>query len=75
MFHTSGVFIGGTIEHVQAPSNGKTKFNKGLVHPISTCHEHLVFLYSMNLYVIIESQDIIHSMIIPPKSFLLVQND
>jgi DNA-directed RNA polymerase subunit beta' len=46
-----------------------------LVHPTSTCHKHLVFLYSMNLYVIIESQDIIHSMIIPPKSFLLVQND
>jgi DNA-directed RNA polymerase subunit beta' len=69
MFHTSGVFIGGTVEHVQAPSNRKTKFIKGLVHPTRTCHEHLVFLYSMNLYVIIESHDIIHNMTIPSKSF------
>jgi len=27
------------------------------------------------LYVTIESDDIIHNVIIPPKSFLLVQND
>lgn len=29
----------------------------------------------MDLYVIIESEDIIHKVTIPPKSFLLVQND
>lgn len=29
----------------------------------------------INLYVTIESEGIIHNMNIPPKSFLLVQND
>ena len=74
-FHTGGVFTGGTAEHVRAPSNGKIKFNKGLVHPTRTRHGHPAFLCSMDLYVTIESQDIIHNVTIPPKSFLLVQND
>nr|YP_009947804.1 RNA polymerase beta'' subunit [Cerbera manghas]QOH92341.1 RNA polymerase beta'' subunit [Cerbera manghas] len=74
-FHTGGVFTGGTAEHVRAPSNGKIKFNEDLVHPTRTRHGHPAFLCSIDLYVTIESEDIIHNMNIPPKGFLLVQND
>nr|YP_009471926.1 RNA polymerase beta'' subunit [Entandrophragma cylindricum]AVL92237.1 RNA polymerase beta'' subunit [Entandrophragma cylindricum]QWY87762.1 RNA polymerase beta'' subunit [Entandrophragma cylindricum] len=74
-FHTGGVFTGGTAEHVRAPSNGKIKFNEDLVHPTRTRHGHPAFLCYMDLYVIIESEDIMHNVSIPPKSFLLVQND
>nr|YP_010457077.1 RNA polymerase beta'' subunit [Microtropis henryi]UUA68263.1 RNA polymerase beta'' subunit [Microtropis henryi] len=74
-FHTGGVFTGGTAEHVRAPSNGKIKFNEDLVHPTRTRHGHPAFLCYMDLYVTIESEDIIHNVTIPQKSFLLVQND
>nr|YP_009570685.1 RNA polymerase beta subunit [Frankenia pulverulenta]QBC67677.1 RNA polymerase beta subunit [Frankenia pulverulenta] len=74
-FHTGGVFTGGTAEHVRAPYNGKIKFNEDLVHPTRTRHGHPAFLCYIDLYVTIESEDIIHSVNIPPKSFLLVQND
>nr|YP_010345453.1 RNA polymerase beta' subunit [Lycianthes radiata]UNZ89201.1 RNA polymerase beta' subunit [Lycianthes radiata] len=74
-FHTGGVFTGGTAEHVRAPSNGKIKFNEDLVHPTRTRHGHPAFLCSIDLYVTIESQDILHNVNIPPKSLLLVQND
>nr|YP_010286182.1 RNA polymerase beta'' subunit [Corylopsis microcarpa]UKS08159.1 RNA polymerase beta'' subunit [Corylopsis microcarpa] len=74
-FHTGGVFTGGTAEHVRAPSNGKIKFNEDLVHPTRTRHGHPAFLCYINLYVTIESEDILHNVNIPPKSFLLVQND
>nr|YP_010284475.1 RNA polymerase beta'' subunit [Caryocar glabrum]UKQ56216.1 RNA polymerase beta'' subunit [Caryocar glabrum] len=74
-FHTGGVFTGGTAEHVRAPSNGKIKFNEDLVHPTRTRHGHPAFLCYIDLYVTIESQDILHNVTIPPKSFLLVQND
>nr|QFQ37171.1 RNA polymerase beta''subunit [Dipsacus japonicus] len=74
-FHTGGVFTGGTAEHVRAPSNGKMKFNEDLIHPTRTRHGHPAFLCSTDLYVTIESEDIIHNVNIPPKSFLLVQND
>nr|YP_010291527.1 RNA polymerase beta'' subunit [Rapatea paludosa]ULQ67533.1 RNA polymerase beta'' subunit [Rapatea paludosa] len=74
-FHTGGVFTGGTAEHVRAPSNGKIKFNEDLVHPIRTRHGHPAFLCSIDFYVSIESQDIIHNVNIPPKSLILVQND
>ncbi|AGO98514.1 RNA polymerase beta' subunit (chloroplast) [Nelumbo nucifera] len=74
-FHTGGVFTGGTAEQVRAPSNGKIKFNEDLVHPTRTRHGHPAFLCYIDLYVTIESQDIIHNVNIPPKSFLLVQND
>nr|YP_010982617.1 RNA polymerase beta'' subunit [Ehretia cymosa]WOH21843.1 RNA polymerase beta'' subunit [Ehretia cymosa] len=74
-FHTGGVFTGGTAEHVRAPSNGKIKFNEDLVHPTRTRHGHPAFLCSIDLYVTIESEDILHNVNIPPKSFLLVQND
>nr|YP_010385611.1 RNA polymerase subunit beta [Krameria erecta]UPN63347.1 RNA polymerase subunit beta [Krameria erecta] len=74
-FHTGGVFTGGTAKHVRAPSNGKIKFNEDLVHPTRTRHGHPAFLCYINLYVTIESEDIIHNVTIPPKSFLLVQND
>ena len=74
-FHTGGVFTGGTAEHVRAPSNGKIKFNEDLVHPIRTRHGHPAFLCYINLYVTIESHDILHNVTIPPKSFLLVQNN
>nr|YP_009529518.1 RNA polymerase beta' subunit [Celtis biondii]AXX76797.1 RNA polymerase beta' subunit [Celtis biondii] len=74
-FHTGGVFTGGTAEHVRAPSNGKIKFNEDLVHPTRTRHGHPAFLCSIDLYVIIEGEDIIHKVTIPPKSLILVQND
>nr|YP_010385433.1 RNA polymerase beta'' subunit [Convallaria pseudomajalis]UPN62882.1 RNA polymerase beta'' subunit [Convallaria pseudomajalis]UYC29197.1 RNA polymerase beta'' subunit [Convallaria majalis] len=74
-FHTGGVFTGGTAEHVRAPSNGKIKFNEYLVHPTRTRHGHPAFLCSIDLYVTVESRDIIHSVNIPPKSVILVQND
>uniref|UniRef100_A0AAU7YSW8 DNA-directed RNA polymerase subunit beta'' n=1 Tax=Chenopodium sonorense TaxID=3020822 RepID=A0AAU7YSW8_9CARY len=74
-FHTGGVFTGGTAEHVRAPSNGKIQFNEDLVHPTRTRHGHPAFLCYIDLYVTIESEDILHNVTIPPKSFLLVQND
>nr|QWZ47173.1 RNA polymerase beta'' subunit [Cyclocodon parviflorus] len=74
-FHTGGVFTGGTAEHVRAPSNGKIKFNEDLVHPTRTRHGHPAFLCSIDVYVTIESEDFIHNVSIPSKSFLLVQND
>nr|YP_010014300.1 RNA polymerase beta'' subunit [Ochradenus baccatus]QOI12807.1 RNA polymerase beta'' subunit [Ochradenus baccatus] len=74
-FHTGGVFTGGTAEHVRAPSNGKIKFNEDLVHFTRTRHGHPAFLCYRDLSIIIESEDIIHNVTIPPKSFLLVQND
>ncbi|KAK3022671.1 hypothetical protein RJ639_045437, partial [Escallonia herrerae] len=66
-FHTGGVFTGGTAEYVQVPSNGKIKFNEDLVHPTPTCNGHPAFLCSINLYVTIESEDILHNVNIPPK--------
>nr|QHE64523.1 RNA polymerase beta'' subunit [Coffea macrocarpa] len=74
-FHTGGVFAGGIAEHVRAPSNGKIKFNEDLVHPTRTRHGHPAFLCSIDLYVTIKSENILHNVNIPPKSFLLVQND
>nr|YP_010309565.1 RNA polymerase beta'' subunit [Veratrum dahuricum]QSV09780.1 RNA polymerase beta'' subunit [Veratrum dahuricum] len=74
-FHTGGVFTGGTAEHVRAPSNGKIKFNEDLVHPTRTLHGHPAFLCSIDLYVTIESRDIIHNVNISSKSLILVQND
>nr|QOS47547.1 RNA polymerase beta'' subunit [Ulmus parvifolia]UDY71265.1 RNA polymerase beta'' subunit [Ulmus parvifolia] len=74
-FHTGGVFTGGTAEHVRAPSNGKIKFNEDLVHPTRTRHGHPAFLCYIDLYVTIESEDILHNVTIPPKSLILVQND
>nr|YP_009446161.1 RNA polymerase beta' subunit [Lupinus westianus]ATY40586.1 RNA polymerase beta' subunit [Lupinus westianus]UBK10475.1 RNA polymerase beta'' subunit [Lupinus westianus var. aridorum] len=75
-FHTGGVFTGGTAEHVRVPSNGKIKFNEDLVYPTRTRHGHPAFLCYIDLYVTIENDDIIYNIVtIPPKSFLLVQND
>nr|YP_010131484.1 RNA polymerase beta'' subunit [Primula ranunculoides]QPZ50881.1 RNA polymerase beta'' subunit [Primula ranunculoides] len=74
-FHTGGVFTGGTAEHVRAPSNGKIQFNANFVHPTRTRHGHPAFLCSTDLYVTIESEDILHNVTIPSKSFLLVQNN
>nr|QBE86640.1 RNA polymerase beta' subunit [Froelichia latifolia] len=74
-FHTGGVFTGGTAEHVRAPSNGKIQFNEDLVHPTRTRHGHPAFLCYIDLYVTIEGEDTLHNVTIPPKSFLLVQND
>nr|YP_002456463.1 RNA polymerase beta' subunit [Trifolium subterraneum]ACF20543.1 RNA polymerase beta' subunit [Trifolium subterraneum] len=74
-FHTGGVFTGGTAEYVRAPSNGKIKFNEDLVHPTRTRHGYPAFICNIELYVTIESHDIIHNVTVPPKSFLLVQND
>ncbi|PKU77645.1 DNA-directed RNA polymerase subunit beta'' [Dendrobium catenatum] len=74
-FHTGGVFTGGTAEYVRAPSNGKIKFDEDLVHPTRTRHGHPAFLCFIDLYVTIESRDILHNVNIPTKSLILVQND
>nr|YP_009670607.1 RNA polymerase beta'''' subunit [Passiflora lutea]QCX29874.1 RNA polymerase beta'''' subunit [Passiflora lutea] len=74
-FHTGGVFTGGTAAYVRAPSNGKIQFNEDLVHPTRTRHGYPAFLCSIDLYVTIESEDILHNVTIPSKSILLVQND
>nr|YP_010010771.1 RNA polymerase beta'' subunit [Tibetia himalaica]QOI00390.1 RNA polymerase beta'' subunit [Tibetia himalaica] len=74
-FHTGGVFTGGTAEYVRAPANGKIKFHEDLVEPTRTRHGYPAFLCNIDLYVTIESDTIIHNVIIPAKSFLLVQND
>lgn len=74
-FHTGGVFTGRTAEYVRAPSNGKIQFNEDLVHPTRTRHGQPAFLCSIDLSVSIESEDIIHKVTIPAKSFLLVQTD
>nr|YP_010007316.1 RNA polymerase beta'' subunit [Passiflora vespertilio]QNR06159.1 RNA polymerase beta'' subunit [Passiflora vespertilio] len=74
-FHTGGVFTGGTAAYVRAPSNGKIQFNEDLVHPTRTRHGHPAFLCSIDLYVTIESEDILHNVTIPSKSILLVQNN
>nr|YP_010539908.1 RNA polymerase beta'' subunit [Coelogyne ventricosa]UYF14216.1 RNA polymerase beta'' subunit [Coelogyne ventricosa] len=74
-FHTGGVFTGGTAEHVRAPSNGKIRFDEDLVHPTRTRHGHPAFLCFIDLYVTIESRDILHNVKIPTKSLILVQND
>nr|UGO88586.1 RNA polymerase beta'' subunit [Corydalis maculata] len=74
-FHTGGVFTGGAAEYVRAPSNGTIRFNEDFVHPTRTRHGHPAFLCYLDLAVTIESQDITHNVNIPPKSFLLVQND
>ena len=74
-FHTGGVFTGGTAEYVRAPSNGKIQFNEDLVHPTRTRHGFPAFLCNIDLYVTIESDVLIHNVIIPPKSLILVQND
>nr|YP_010968008.1 RNA polymerase beta'' subunit [Airampoa erectoclada]WNM94384.1 RNA polymerase beta'' subunit [Airampoa erectoclada] len=74
-FHTGGVFTGGTAEYVRAPSNGKIRFNEDLVHPARTRHGQPALLCYIDLYVTIESEDILHNVNIPPKSLLLVQNN
>nr|YP_010290532.1 RNA polymerase beta'' subunit [Centrolepis aristata]ULQ64477.1 RNA polymerase beta'' subunit [Centrolepis aristata] len=73
-FHTGGVFTGGTVEHIRAPSSGKMKFNEDLLHPTRTRYGHPAFLCSIEMYVSIESRDIIHNVNIPPKSLILVQH-
>uniref|UniRef100_UPI0030FF2CD5 RNA polymerase beta'' subunit n=1 Tax=Zippelia begoniifolia TaxID=126646 RepID=UPI0030FF2CD5 len=74
-FHTGGVFTGGTAKYVRAPSNGKILFNEDLAHPTRTRHGHPAFLCYIDLYVTIESRDILHKVNIPQKSFILVQNN
>ena len=71
-FHIGGVFTGGTVEHIRAPSNGKIKFNED---PTRTHHGHPAFLCYKDLYVTIESECIINNVNIPSKSFLQVHND
>lgn len=51
----------------RAHSNREIKFMTILVHPSFICNIHL--------YVTIESEDVLHNVTIPPKYFLLVQNN
>nr|UFH82312.1 RNA polymerase beta'' subunit [Ehrharta longifolia] len=74
-FHTGGVFTGGTADLVRSPSNGKIQFNEDLVHPTRTRHGQPAFLCYIDLHVTIQSQDILHSVNIPSKSLILVQNE
>nr|YP_009421001.1 RNA polymerase beta subunit [Coelachne africana]ASR73575.1 RNA polymerase beta subunit [Coelachne africana] len=74
-FHTGGVFTGGTADLVRSPSNGKIQFNEDLVHPTRTRHGQPAFLCYIDLHVTIQSQAILHSVNIPLKSLILVQND
>nr|YP_010934082.1 RNA polymerase beta'' subunit [Ctenium concinnum]WKU84508.1 RNA polymerase beta'' subunit [Ctenium concinnum] len=74
-FHTGGVFTGGTADLVRSPSSGKIQFNEDLVHPTRTRHGQPAFLCYIDLRVTIQSQDILHSVNIPLKSLILVQND
>uniref|UniRef100_UPI0030FEA4D4 RNA polymerase beta'' subunit n=1 Tax=Schizachyrium scabriflorum TaxID=2851945 RepID=UPI0030FEA4D4 len=74
-FHTGGVFTGGTADLIRSPSNGKIQFNEDLVHPTRTRHGQPAFLCYIDLHVTIQSQDILHSVNIPLKSLILVQND
>nr|YP_010477373.1 RNA polymerase beta'' subunit [Zizania palustris]UVI16982.1 RNA polymerase beta'' subunit [Zizania palustris] len=74
-FHTGGVFTGGTADLVRSPSNGKIQFNEDLVHPTRTRHGQPAFLCYIDLHVTIQSQDILHSVNIPSKSLIIVQND
>nr|YP_010128109.1 RNA polymerase beta'' subunit [Viscum articulatum]QPP20669.1 RNA polymerase beta'' subunit [Viscum articulatum] len=76
-FHTGGVFTGATEKNVvRASSNGKIKFNEDWVHPTRTRHGYPAFLCYIDLYVHIESEEeMIQNVKIPPKSFILVQND
>jgi hypothetical protein len=52
-FHNGIVFTEGTAEYVQAPSNGKIRFNEDLVHPTCPRHGHPAFLCYIDLYVTI----------------------
>nr|YP_009670515.1 RNA polymerase beta'''' subunit [Passiflora suberosa]QCX29782.1 RNA polymerase beta'''' subunit [Passiflora suberosa] len=74
-FHTGGVFTGGSREYVRAPSNGKIQFNEDLVHPTRTRHGRPAFFCSIDLYVTIESLDILYNVALPSKTILFVQND
>jgi len=74
-FHTGGVFTGGTADLVRSPSNGKIQFHEDLVHPTRTRHGQPAFLCYIDLHVTIQSEDILHSVNIPLKSLILVQND
>nr|YP_009385884.1 RNA polymerase beta subunit [Schizachyrium scoparium]ARS85460.1 RNA polymerase beta subunit [Schizachyrium scoparium] len=74
-FHTGGVFTGGTADLIRSPLNGKIQFNEDLVHPTRTRHGQPAFLCYIDLHVTIQSQDILHSVNIPLKSLILVQND
>ena len=74
-FDIDEVFNGGIAEYVRAPFNGKIKSNEDRVHSTRTRHGHLAFLCYIDLYVTIESEEIIHNVNIPLKIFLLVQND
>ncbi|KAK3002939.1 hypothetical protein RJ639_019104 [Escallonia herrerae] len=56
---TSGILIGATADYVEAPSNGKLKFNKDKVHVTRTHHRRPDFLCSIDLYVNVESEDIL----------------
>jgi len=69
--YSEGVFT----KHIQAPSNGKIKFNENLVRPTCTHYGHHAFLCYIDLYVTIESEDILHNVNIPPNNCLLVQNN
>lgn len=44
------LFMGGIAKHLGAPSNGKIKFVKDLVHPIDVCSGYNVF-YALSFYL------------------------
>nr|QBK36420.1 RNA polymerase beta subunit-2 [Pseudotaxus chienii] len=73
-FHTGGVFTGDIAEHIRAPFTGKIEFNENLVCPTRTRHGHPAYICHNSLCVIIDSQDQIQNLTIPPESLLFIQN-
>lgn len=64
--------MGGIVEYVWVLFNGKIKFNEDLVYLICICYGYFVFLCFIDLYVIIESEDILYNVNILFKSLFLV---
>nr|QYB21083.1 RNA polymerase beta'' subunit [Austrotaxus spicata] len=73
-FHTGGVFTGDITEHIRAPFTGKIQFNENLVYPTRTRHGHPAYICHNSLCVIIDSEDKVQNLTIPPESLLFIQN-
>nr|YP_009667878.1 RNA polymerase beta' subunit [Radula japonica]QCW58654.1 RNA polymerase beta' subunit [Radula japonica] len=74
-FHTGGVFTGDIAKHIRAPSNGIIKFDESLIYPTRTRHGHPAWICYTNLFINIQNRNEKNTIIIPPKSLLLIQNN
>nr|ANZ53643.1 RNA polymerase beta subunit-2 [Gnetum gnemon] len=74
-FHTGGVFTGNIAGTIRAPFNGRVHFNSNLVYPTRTFLGHPAYMCRKNLFIIIDDGgDKVDYSLIPPKSWLFVQN-